>query len=52
MGMIHDGVPLEGFVELAPGLLFYPETSFLFDAALGLRFYLPKGGATPAAATP
>jgi hypothetical protein len=44
MGIIHDNVPIEGFVELVPGVGLYPETAFLFDAALGIRMYFPAGG--------
>ena len=43
MSVIHDNVPIEGFVELVPGIGLYPSTAFLFDAALGIRLYLPDG---------
>ena len=42
MGVRHDGVPVEGFVELVPGLSFYPATSFYFEAAIGGRYYFGK----------
>lgn len=41
MSFIHDGVPLEAFVELAPGIGLYPGTIGTFDAAIGARFYFP-----------
>lgn len=44
MGIIHDNVPIEGFIELVPGVGLYPETTFLFDAALGIRMYILAGG--------
>lgn len=49
MGVVHDGFPLEGFLELAPGVGLVPDTRFTFDAAIGARFYIPrKASATPA----
>jgi hypothetical protein len=41
MGFIHDGLPLEAFVEVAPGLDIYPATVAICDVALGGRFYFP-----------
>lgn len=40
MGIQHDNVPLEGFLEMAPGIGLYPETRPFFDVAVGARFYL------------
>lgn len=39
MSFIHDGLPLEGFLELAPGIGLYPATIGTFDAAIGGRYY-------------
>ncbi len=39
MAIYHERVPIEGFVELVPGIGVYPSTSFIFDAAVGGRFY-------------
>jgi hypothetical protein len=41
MAFIHDRVPLEAFVELAPGIDVYPTTQAIFDAAIGGRYYFP-----------
>ncbi|MDP2314060.1 MAG: hypothetical protein Q8P41_14250 [Pseudomonadota bacterium] len=41
MSFIHDGIPFEAFVELAPGINLYPATTGLFDAAIGARYYFP-----------
>jgi hypothetical protein len=41
LNISHEGFPLEGFVELAPGMAVFPETGFLFDGAVGFRFYVP-----------
>lgn len=42
MSFIHDNVPLEAFLELAPGIGLYPATRGFFDVAIGGRYYLPK----------
>lgn len=39
MAFQHDNFPLEGFLEVAPGLRLFPSTSFFFDVACGARFY-------------
>lgn len=39
MAIYHERVPIEGFVELVPGIGVYPSTTFIFDAAVGGRFY-------------
>lgn len=41
MSFIHDGLPFEAFLELAPGIGLYPSTRAFFDVALGGRFYFP-----------
>ena len=41
LSVAHEGFPLEGFLELAPGLEVVPETGFLLDGAVGARFYVP-----------
>jgi hypothetical protein len=41
MNMMHDNLPIEGFFEIAPGVKFYPGTTFLFDIAIGARLYFP-----------
>ncbi len=41
MSFIHDGLPVEGFLELAPGVDIYPNVQPLCDIAIGGRFYLP-----------
>ena len=51
MSFIHDGVPLEAFVELAPGIGLYPATIGTFDAAIGARYYFPQKSA-PASPAP
>jgi hypothetical protein len=40
-GFWHDGLPIEGFLELAPGVGVYPNTEFIFDGGVGARFFLP-----------
>ncbi len=54
MGFWHEGVPVEGFIELAPGVGVFPLTEFILDAAIGVRFWLPAPGGGPryAAADP
>jgi hypothetical protein len=49
MTIRHDDTPIEGFLEIVPGVGLFPATSFLFDAALGVRFYVPapKGAPKP-----
>ncbi|MSQ01660.1 MAG: hypothetical protein EXR71_07175 [Myxococcales bacterium] len=47
MGFWHDGVPVEGFIEIAPGVGVFPRTEFIVDAALGVRFYIPMPGGAP-----
>lgn len=39
MAFQHDNFPLEGFLEVAPGMRLIPATSFFFDIAVGFRFY-------------
>lgn len=39
MAFQHDNFPLEGFLEVAPGLRLLPSTGFFFDVAIGARFY-------------
>lgn len=41
MSFYHEGVPLEAFLEGAPGLGIYPRVQATFDIVLGGRFYLP-----------
>ena len=41
LNISHEAFPLEGFMELAPGMAVFPETGFLFDGAVGFRFYVP-----------
>jgi hypothetical protein len=41
MAFMHDGVPLEAFLELAPGVDVYPRTQAIFDVAIGGRYYFP-----------
>jgi hypothetical protein len=45
MSVMHDGFPLEGFLELVPGLSVAPTTNAFFEAAIGARFYFGKGAA-------
>ena len=47
--VMHDGVPLEAFLEFVPGIALYPSTDAFFDVAVGGRFYLPpkKRAASP-----
>ncbi|MFZ5476576.1 MAG: hypothetical protein ACOZNI_07350 [Myxococcota bacterium] len=47
MSFIHDGFPLEGFLELVPGLSLAPTTQPFFEAAVGARFYFGKKEAAP-----
>ena len=44
MSFHHDSVPIEGFVELVPGLSFFPAARFYFEAAIGGRFYFGRKG--------
>jgi hypothetical protein len=44
MGFWHDKLPIEGFVELAPGIGVYPTTEFVMDAAIGVRFFIALPG--------
>jgi hypothetical protein len=39
MAFMHDDVPLEAFLEVAPGIGLYPSTRAIFDVALGGRYY-------------
>jgi hypothetical protein len=39
MSFIHDGVPIEAFLEFAPGIGLYPSTAPTFDVAIGGRYY-------------
>lgn len=41
VSFLHDGVPLEAFVELAPGVSFYPIAIGTVDVVLGARYYFP-----------
>jgi hypothetical protein len=41
LGFYHEGFPLEGFLEVAPGLQILPSSTFVLDGAVGLRFYVP-----------
>ncbi len=47
MSVMHDGFPLEGFLELVPGLGIAPRTQAFFEAAVGARFYFGKKQAVP-----
>ena len=42
MAFYHEGVPIEGFVEIAPGVGMLPRPRGTFDIAIGGRFYLPQ----------
>lgn len=42
MGVMHAGVPLEGFLEIAPILALMPRPAFFFDIAIGGRIYFGK----------
>lgn len=44
MGFWHDDIPIEGFLELAPGVGVVPGTEFIFDAGVGARFFIPTAG--------
>jgi hypothetical protein len=48
MSFIHDDIPLEAFVELAPGIGLFPATTGTFDAAIGARYYFPVVSASSA----
>lgn len=55
MSAIHENLPLEAFLEVAPGVQAFPETVMTFDIAVGLRFYfgrrlkpIPTTGTVPA----
>ena len=52
MGFWHTNLPIEGFVELAPGIGIFPETQFTMDAALGVRFFIAAPGGKPRMAGP
>lgn len=39
MGVYHANAPVEGFLELVPGVLIIPQTSLMFDAGIGVRVY-------------
>lgn len=39
MAMYHTSVPVEGFLELVPGIGIIPETEPFFDIGLGVRYY-------------
>jgi hypothetical protein len=43
VSILHERTPVEGFVEVVPGIGLYPETSFQLDGAVGLRVYVPQG---------
>lgn len=42
MSFVHDGVPLEAFLELAPGIGLFPAIDGTFDVAIGARYYFPS----------
>jgi len=42
LGVNGDGVPVDGFLELAPVVGLYPETRFELDACLGARVYFAR----------
>jgi hypothetical protein len=44
VGMVfqHVGFPVEGFVELVPGVGIVPNTVGIFDIGVGFRIYLPR----------
>jgi hypothetical protein len=46
MSFIHAALPLEGFLEFAPGLGLLPSTTPFFDVAIGARYYLPDAPAS------
>ena len=46
-GLWHHNVPVEGFIELAPGIGLFPRTEFVMDAALGIRFWIAAPGGAP-----
>ncbi len=46
MGFWHNEVPIEGFLEVAPGVGLFPRTEFTFDASIGARFWLAAPGGT------
>lgn len=39
MGLYHPSVPVEGFLELVPGIGIIPETEPYVDIGLGVRYY-------------
>ena len=41
MGVMVHGTPVEGFLELVPGIGIAPETTGFFEGGIGARFYLP-----------
>ena len=41
MAVQHNDVPIEAWIELAPGLNFLPATLAFLDAAIGVRYYVP-----------
>jgi hypothetical protein len=43
MAIYHRNLPLEGFLELAPGIHVIPDTLFFFDIGIGARFYFGPG---------
>jgi hypothetical protein len=47
MGFWHTNLPIEGFVELAPGIGLFPESEFTMDAAIGVRFFIAAPGGGP-----
>ena len=40
MAFYHEGVPVEGFLEAAPGIGMVPRVQATFDIVIGGRFYL------------
>lgn len=52
MGFWHEGLPLEGFIEVAPGVGVYPRTEFIVDASVGVRFWIAAAVGTHRYAAP
>ena len=47
MGFWHNQLPIEGFLELAPGVGVFPKTEFTMDVGVGARFFIPVPSTTP-----
>lgn len=52
LAVLHDGLPLEAFLELAPGVQVFPATVMTFDIAIGVRFYFGSSPPPPPATIP